>query len=72
MQTKANAQRWYIANSGIAVRKDVAADPAYVKGAAGHQVLHGPGRLDALPPGLPRVPEGLHGDPGGDGVGDDG
>jgi multiple sugar transport system substrate-binding protein len=30
MQTKANAQKWYIANSGIAVRKDVAADPAYV------------------------------------------
>ncbi|WP_217166512.1 extracellular solute-binding protein [Streptomyces sp. AC512_CC834] len=30
MQTKANAQKWYIANSGIAVRKDVANDPAYV------------------------------------------
>jgi len=30
MQTKANAEKWYIANSGIAVRKDVAADPAYV------------------------------------------
>ncbi|MFF0159479.1 extracellular solute-binding protein [Streptomyces sp. NPDC005263] len=29
LQTKANAQKWYIANSGIAVRKDVAADPAY-------------------------------------------
>ncbi|MEU9334509.1 extracellular solute-binding protein [Streptomyces sp. NPDC048290] len=29
MQTKANAQKWYIANSGIAVREDVAADPAY-------------------------------------------
>lgn len=29
MQTKANAQKWYIANSGIAVRKDVASDPAY-------------------------------------------
>ncbi|WP_405731103.1 extracellular solute-binding protein [Streptomyces sp. NBC_00028] len=29
MQTKANAQKWYIANSGIAVRKDVAEDPAY-------------------------------------------
>lgn len=29
MQTKANAQKWYIANSGIAVRRDVAADPAY-------------------------------------------
>ncbi|MET8831396.1 extracellular solute-binding protein [Streptomyces sp. NPDC004610] len=30
MQTKANAQKWYIANSGIAVREDVAADPAYI------------------------------------------
>ncbi|MGW1215598.1 extracellular solute-binding protein [Streptomyces sp. NPDC002499] len=29
MQTKANAQKWYIANSGIAVRKDVAGDPSY-------------------------------------------
>ncbi|MEU5886039.1 extracellular solute-binding protein [Streptomyces sp. NPDC047461] len=29
MQTKANAQKWYVANSGIAVRKDVAEDPAY-------------------------------------------
>ncbi|MFI9826093.1 extracellular solute-binding protein [Streptomyces sp. NPDC051913] len=29
MQTKANAQKWYIANSGIAVREDVAEDPAY-------------------------------------------
>ncbi|MGA5056703.1 extracellular solute-binding protein [Streptomyces pseudogriseolus] len=29
MQTKANAQKWYVANSGIAVREDVAADPAY-------------------------------------------
>ncbi|MEV0975819.1 extracellular solute-binding protein [Streptomyces sp. NPDC049915] len=29
MQTKANAQKWYVANSGIAVRGDVASDPAY-------------------------------------------
>ncbi|MEV7883661.1 extracellular solute-binding protein [Streptomyces sp. NPDC002817] len=29
MQTKANAQKWYVANSGISVRKDVAEDPAY-------------------------------------------
>ncbi|MET9498610.1 extracellular solute-binding protein [Streptomyces sp. NPDC006552] len=35
MQTKANARRWYIANSGIAVRKDVAADPAYVQAQPG-------------------------------------
>ncbi|MFH9960422.1 extracellular solute-binding protein [Streptomyces mirabilis] len=35
MQTKANAQKWYIANSGIAVRKDVASDPEYVKAQPG-------------------------------------
>ncbi|MER5537506.1 extracellular solute-binding protein [Streptomyces mirabilis] len=35
MQTKANAQKWYIANSGIAVRGDVAADPGYVKAQPG-------------------------------------
>ncbi|MGW2346964.1 ABC transporter substrate-binding protein [Streptomyces sp. NPDC001661] len=35
MQTKENAKRWYIANSGIAVRKDVADDPAYVKAQPG-------------------------------------
>ncbi len=35
MQTKANAQKWYIANSGIAVRKDVAADPAYTRAQPG-------------------------------------
>ncbi|MFF4442123.1 MULTISPECIES: extracellular solute-binding protein [unclassified Streptomyces] len=29
MQTKENARKWYIANSGIAVREDVADDPAY-------------------------------------------
>ncbi|MHC3475459.1 extracellular solute-binding protein [Streptomyces sp. 7R007] len=35
MQTKANAQKWYIANSGIAVRKDVANDPSYAKAQPG-------------------------------------
>ncbi|MFJ7074665.1 extracellular solute-binding protein [Streptomyces sp. NPDC098781] len=35
MQTKANAQKWYVANSGIAVRKDVASDPAYVEAQPG-------------------------------------
>ncbi|PWI15479.1 sugar ABC transporter substrate-binding protein [Streptomyces sp. Act143] len=35
MQTKANAQKWYIANSGIAVRKDVASDPSYVSAQPG-------------------------------------
>ncbi|GJF19906.1 extracellular solute-binding protein [Streptomyces sp. HO565] len=35
MQTKANAQKWYVANSGIAVREDVASDPAYVRAQPG-------------------------------------
>ncbi|MET7851863.1 extracellular solute-binding protein [Streptomyces avermitilis] len=35
MQTTANARKWYIANSGIAVRKDVAEDPAYTKAQPG-------------------------------------
>ncbi|WP_217210338.1 extracellular solute-binding protein [Streptomyces sp. AC550_RSS872] len=35
MQTKANAQKWYVANSGIAVREDVAADPAYTEAQPG-------------------------------------
>ncbi|MFH0521954.1 extracellular solute-binding protein [Streptomyces sp. M41] len=35
MQTKANAQKWYVANSGIAVREDVASDPAYVEAQPG-------------------------------------
>ncbi len=35
MQTKANAQKWYVANSGISVREDVAADPAYAKAQPG-------------------------------------
>ncbi|MGW0422915.1 extracellular solute-binding protein [Streptomyces sp. NPDC003015] len=35
LQTKANAQKWYVANSGISVREDVAADPAYAKAQPG-------------------------------------
>ncbi|MFJ4688173.1 extracellular solute-binding protein [Streptomyces sp. NPDC088789] len=35
MQTKENAQKWYVANSGIAVREDVAADPEYMKAQPG-------------------------------------
>nr|WP_316959487.1 extracellular solute-binding protein [Streptomyces sp. TRM68367] len=35
MQSKTNAQKWYIANSGIAVREDVANDPAYVRAQPG-------------------------------------
>ncbi|WP_030572531.1 extracellular solute-binding protein [Streptomyces aureocirculatus] len=35
MQTKENAKKWYIANSGISVRKDVAEDPEYVRAQPG-------------------------------------
>ncbi|MGW2523826.1 extracellular solute-binding protein [Streptomyces sp. NPDC001617] len=35
MQTKANAEKWYISNSGISVRKDVAADPSYASAQPG-------------------------------------
>ncbi|MFF4691501.1 extracellular solute-binding protein [Streptomyces sp. NPDC004059] len=35
MQTEANAKKWYIANSGISVRKDVAADPSYASAQPG-------------------------------------
>ncbi|WP_128434745.1 extracellular solute-binding protein [Streptomyces cyaneus] len=35
MQTKTNAQKWYVANSGIAVRNDVAKDPSYVNAQPG-------------------------------------
>ncbi|MGW2571863.1 extracellular solute-binding protein [Streptomyces sp. NPDC001537] len=35
MQTKANAEKWYIANSGISVRNDVARDPSYTSAQPG-------------------------------------
>jgi multiple sugar transport system substrate-binding protein len=35
MQTKANAEKWYITNSGIAVRNDVASDPSYTSAQPG-------------------------------------
>ncbi|MVO90077.1 extracellular solute-binding protein [Streptomyces sp. p1417] len=35
MQTKENAKKWYIANSGISVRKDVAEDPEYARAQPG-------------------------------------
>ncbi|GGM09983.1 sugar ABC transporter substrate-binding protein [Streptomyces fumigatiscleroticus] len=35
LQTKANAQKWYVANSGIAVREDVARDPSYIEAQPG-------------------------------------
>ncbi|MBL1085737.1 extracellular solute-binding protein [Streptomyces actinomycinicus] len=41
MQTKDNARKWYIANSGIAVRKDVAEDPAYATAQPGIEFFTG-------------------------------
>ncbi|MFF4798788.1 extracellular solute-binding protein [Streptomyces sp. NPDC001351] len=35
MQTKANAEKWYITNSGISVRDDVARDPSYTSAQPG-------------------------------------
>ncbi|WP_030949190.1 extracellular solute-binding protein [Streptomyces sp. NRRL S-646] len=35
MQTKANAEKWYITNSGISVRNDVARDPSYTSAQPG-------------------------------------
>lgn len=35
MQTKENAKKWYIANSGISVREDVAEDPEYLRAQPG-------------------------------------
>jgi multiple sugar transport system substrate-binding protein len=41
MQTKANAKKWYVANSGIAVREDVASDPSYVNSQPGTKFFTG-------------------------------
>lgn len=41
MQTKANAKKWYVANSGIAVREDVADDPSYANAQAGTEFFTG-------------------------------
>ncbi|CAL9532911.1 hypothetical protein SUDANB58_04082 [Streptomyces sp. enrichment culture] len=41
MQTKDNARKWYVANSGIAVREDVAGDPAYTGAQPGTEFFTG-------------------------------
>jgi multiple sugar transport system substrate-binding protein len=41
MQTKENARKWYVANSGIAVRGDVAGDPAYADAQPGTRFFTG-------------------------------
>src|ERR1043165_1853453 len=57
MQTKTNAQKWYIANSGIAVRKDVAADPAYVGAQPGIKFFTGLVASTHYRPAYPAYPK---------------
>ncbi|MFI0504675.1 extracellular solute-binding protein [Streptomyces albogriseolus] len=57
MQTKANAQKWYIANSGIAVREDVAADPAYTAAQPGIRFFTGLVEHTHYRPAYPAYPK---------------
>ncbi|MGC9498158.1 extracellular solute-binding protein [Streptomyces sp. WG7] len=57
MQTKANAQQWYIANSGIAVREDVADDPAYVEAQPGIEFFTGLVAVTHYRPAYPAYPK---------------
>ncbi|MBQ1096696.1 extracellular solute-binding protein [Streptomyces sp. b94] len=57
MQTKANAQKWYIANSGIAVREDVANDPAYVDAQPGIEFFTGLVESTHYRPAYPAYPK---------------
>lgn len=57
MQTKANAQKWYIANSGIAVRKDVASDPSYTSAQPGIKFFTGLVASTHYRPAYPAYPK---------------
>ncbi|MFI7409362.1 extracellular solute-binding protein [Streptomyces sp. NPDC049627] len=57
MQTKANAQKWYIANSGIAVRNDVAKDPAYTTAQPGIKFFTDLVRSTHYRPAYPAYPK---------------
>ncbi|MGW3496041.1 extracellular solute-binding protein [Streptomyces sp. NPDC001020] len=57
MQTKANARKWYIANSGIAVRKDVAADPSYASAQPGIKFFTGLVSSTHYRPAFPAYPK---------------
>ncbi|MFD5234724.1 extracellular solute-binding protein [Streptomyces qaidamensis] len=57
MQTKANAQKWYIANSGIAVREDVAKDPAYATAQPGIKFFTDLVRSTHYRPAYPAYPK---------------
>ncbi|AJP05841.1 sugar ABC transporter substrate-binding protein [Streptomyces cyaneogriseus subsp. noncyanogenus] len=57
MQTKANAKKWYVANSGIAVRKDVAADPSYADAQPGTEFFTGLVAFTHYRPAYPAYPK---------------
>ncbi|AYL38330.1 extracellular solute-binding protein [Streptomyces fungicidicus] len=57
MQTKANAQKWYVANSGIAVREDVANDPAYAEAQPGISFFTGLVEHTHYRPAYPAYPK---------------
>jgi multiple sugar transport system substrate-binding protein len=57
MQTKANAQKWYVANSGIAVREDVAKDPAYATAQPGIKFFTDLVRSTHYRPAYPAYPK---------------
>ncbi|WP_189854352.1 extracellular solute-binding protein [Streptomyces poonensis] len=57
MQTKANAQKWYAANAGIAVREDVAEDPAYLKAQPGIEFFTGLVPATHYRPAYPAYPK---------------
>jgi multiple sugar transport system substrate-binding protein len=57
LQTKDNARRWYIANSGIAVREDVAADPAYLSAQPGTKFFTGLVASTHYRPAYPAYPK---------------
>ncbi|WP_189215310.1 MULTISPECIES: extracellular solute-binding protein [Streptomyces] len=56
MQTKANAMKWYLANAGIAVREDVAEDPAYLKARPGLAFFTGLVPVTHYRPAYPAYP----------------
>ncbi|WP_030685028.1 extracellular solute-binding protein [Streptomyces sp. NRRL B-1347] len=57
MQTKENAKRWYIANSGISVREDVAKDPEYVRAQPGIRFFTGLVAATHYRPAYPAYPK---------------
>ncbi|MFF2850255.1 extracellular solute-binding protein [Streptomyces sp. NPDC058001] len=57
MQTKENATRWDVVGAQIAVRKDVAADPSYLKSMPGIEFFTGLVQYTHYRPALPVYPQ---------------